>query len=54
MMIIIRNDRANIYVTCKPEEDEEEEEEEGEQKQYNITCVKANQFECVEKYLKAT
>ena len=45
--MIIRNDRANIYVTCKPEE--EEEEEEGEQKQYNITCVKANQFECVEK-----
>jgi hypothetical protein len=34
MMIIIRNDRANIYVTCKPEE-EEEEEEEGERKQYN-------------------
>jgi hypothetical protein len=33
MMIIIRNDRANIYVTCKPEE--EEEEEEGERKQYN-------------------
>ena len=31
MMMIIRNDRANIYVTCKPEE--EEEEEEGEQKQ---------------------
>ena len=29
--MIIRNDRANIYVTCKPEE--EEEEEEGEQKQ---------------------
>ena len=47
-MIILRNDRANIYVTCKPEEEEEEEEEEGEQKQYNITCVKANQF-CVEK-----
>jgi len=48
-MMIIRNDRANIYVTCKPEEEEEEEEEEeGEQKQYNITCVKANQF-CVEK-----
>ena len=45
--MIIRNDRANIYVTCKPEE--EEEEEEGEQKQYNITCVNANQFECVEK-----
>jgi len=42
MMMIIRNDRANIYVTCKPdEEEEEEEEEEGEQKQYNITCVKA-------------
>jgi hypothetical protein len=36
MMIIIRNDRANIYVTCKPEEEEEEEEEEeGERKQYN-------------------
>ena len=34
--MIIRNDRANIYVTCKPEEEEEEEEEEeGEQKQYN-------------------
>jgi len=36
MMIILRNDRANIYVTCKPEEEEEEEEEEeGERKQYN-------------------
>lgn len=35
-MIIKRNDRANIYVTCKPEEEErEEEEEEGERKQYN-------------------
>jgi len=35
-MIILRNDRANIYVTCKPEEEEEEEEEEeGERKQYN-------------------
>ena len=39
-MMIIRNDRANIYVTCKPDE-EGEGEEEGEQKQYNITCVKA-------------
>ena len=36
MMMIIRNDRANIYVTCKPDEEEEEkeeEEEEDEQKQ---------------------
>ena len=38
MMMIIRNDRANIYVTCKPDEEEEEEGERTKAINYNITC----------------